>query len=95
MLARRETKAEGMLVLSAEKLRADHALVKAAAAAGANAGATSAPATGRATARSAARGVAAEGFDENDRSTWGNPGRNDPCPCGSGKKFKHCHGRLA
>jgi preprotein translocase subunit SecA len=22
-------------------------------------------------------------------------GRNDPCPCGSGKKFKHCHGRLA
>ncbi len=35
-----------------------------------------------------------EGFDENDPSTWGNPGRNDPCPCGSGKKFKHCHGRL-
>ncbi|MEX0284923.1 MAG: preprotein translocase subunit SecA [Paracoccaceae bacterium] len=35
------------------------------------------------------------GFDENDPSTWGNPGRNDPCPCGSGKKFKHCHGRLA
>lgn len=34
------------------------------------------------------------GFDENDPSTWGNPGRNDPCPCGSGKKFKHCHGRL-
>ncbi|MEL7097651.1 MAG: preprotein translocase subunit SecA [Pseudomonadota bacterium] len=37
----------------------------------------------------------ASGFDENDRSTWGNPGRNDPCPCGSGKKFKHCHGRFA
>ena len=35
-----------------------------------------------------------EGFDENDPNTWGNPGRNDPCPCGSGKKFKHCHGRL-
>ncbi|MFK7868149.1 MAG: preprotein translocase subunit SecA [Roseobacter sp.] len=33
-------------------------------------------------------------FDENDPSTWGNPGRNEPCPCGSGKKFKHCHGRL-
>ncbi|WP_101066838.1 preprotein translocase subunit SecA [Roseovarius salinarum] len=33
-------------------------------------------------------------FDESDRSTWGNPGRNQPCPCGSGKKFKHCHGRL-
>ena len=37
---------------------------------------------------------AAPGFDENDQATWGNPGRNDPCPCGSGKKFKHCHGRL-
>ncbi len=22
-------------------------------------------------------------------------GRNDPCPCGSGKKFKQCHGRLS
>jgi preprotein translocase subunit SecA len=21
-------------------------------------------------------------------------GRNDPCPCGSGKKYKHCHGRF-
>jgi len=37
----------------------------------------------------------AEGFDEADPSTWGNPGRNAECPCGSGKKFKHCHGRLA
>ncbi len=36
----------------------------------------------------------AAGFDENDQSTWGNPGRNDACPCGSGKKFKHCHGAL-
>jgi preprotein translocase subunit SecA len=35
------------------------------------------------------------GFNEADPSTWGNPGRNDPCPCGSGEKFKHCHGRLA
>ena len=38
---------------------------------------------------------AADGFDEGDPATWGNPGRNDDCPCGSGKKFKHCHGRLA
>src|SRR6056297_2659382 len=38
---------------------------------------------------------AAPGFDENDPATWGNPGRNQMCPCGSGKKFKHCHGRLA
>ena len=41
------------------------------------------------------KGEAREGFDENDPTTWGNPGRNEPCPCGSGKKFKHCHGRLA
>lgn len=38
---------------------------------------------------------AESGFDENDPSTWGDPGRNDPCPCGSGNKFKHCHGRIA
>ena len=38
--------------------------------------------------------AALAGFDENDPATWGNPGRNAPCPCGSGKKFKHCHGRL-
>ena len=40
-------------------------------------------------------GEPAEGFVEDDPSTWGNPGRNEMCPCGSGKKFKHCHGRLA
>ena len=30
-----------------------------------------------------------------DQSTWGKVGRNEPCPCGSGKKYKHCHGRYA
>jgi preprotein translocase subunit SecA len=30
-----------------------------------------------------------------DPSTWGKVGRNEPCPCGSGKKYKHCHGRFA
>jgi len=39
--------------------------------------------------------AAAEGFVEDDPTTWGNPSRNDACPCGSGKKFKHCHGRLS
>ena len=29
-----------------------------------------------------------------DASTWGKVGRNEPCPCGSGKKYKHCHGRF-
>ncbi|MCE8005465.1 preprotein translocase subunit SecA [Aestuariivita sp.] len=37
---------------------------------------------------------ASPGFVEDDPTTWGNPGRNEKCPCGSGKKFKHCHGRL-
>jgi preprotein translocase subunit SecA len=36
-----------------------------------------------------------DGFVDEDPTTWGNPGRNDACPCGSGKKFKHCHGKLA
>ena len=40
------------------------------------------------------------GLDENppaaaDTSAVPKVGRNDPCPCGSGKKYKHCHGRLA
>jgi preprotein translocase subunit SecA len=30
-----------------------------------------------------------------DPNTWGKVGRNESCPCGSGKKFKHCHGALA
>ncbi len=54
-----------------------------------------APAAAPDMAEAVPAGDAAEGFDENDPSTWGNPGRNEPCPCGSGKKFKHCHGRLA
>ncbi len=36
--------------------------------------------------------VAPEDRDPNDPSSWGRVGRNDPCPCGSGKKYKHCHG---
>ena len=53
------------------------------------------PAAAKAPAATAEGAEVADGFDENDPSTWGNPGRNDLCPCGSGKKFKHCHGRLA
>ena len=33
-------------------------------------------------------------FDPNDPNTWGKVQRNAECPCGSGKKFKHCHGQL-
>ncbi|WP_262029106.1 preprotein translocase subunit SecA [Microvirga sp. Mcv34] len=32
--------------------------------------------------------------DPNDPATWGRVSRNEPCPCGSGKKFKHCHGQF-
>ncbi|MGY3620035.1 preprotein translocase subunit SecA [Bradyrhizobium sp. USDA 10063] len=33
--------------------------------------------------------------DPNNPTTWGKVGRNEDCPCGSGKKYKHCHGRYA
>ena len=33
-------------------------------------------------------------IDRADPSTWGKVPRNSPCPCGSGKKFKQCHGRI-
>jgi preprotein translocase subunit SecA len=44
-----------------------------------------------ATAAAAASGE----IDPNNPATWGKVQRNAPCPCGSGKKYKHCHGRLA
>ena len=34
-------------------------------------------------------------FDPADPTSWRDIARNAPCPCGSGKKFKHCHGRIA
>jgi len=33
--------------------------------------------------------------DPRNPTTWGKVGRNEECPCGSGKKYKHCHGRYA
>ncbi|RUW23512.1 preprotein translocase subunit SecA [Mesorhizobium sp. M4B.F.Ca.ET.013.02.1.1] len=39
--------------------------------------------------------VAAEDRDPNNPATWGKIGRNEACPCGSGKKYKHCHGAFA
>ena len=33
--------------------------------------------------------------DPQNPATWGKVGRNEDCPCGSGKKFKHCHGKFA
>jgi preprotein translocase subunit SecA len=37
--------------------------------------------------------LAPEGFDRHNPRTWGKVSRNAPCPCGSGKKFKYCHGQ--
>ncbi len=37
---------------------------------------------------------AASRIDPNDPSTWGKVPRNAPCPCGAGRKYKHCHGKL-
>ena len=37
---------------------------------------------------------APSGFDKNDPDTWGKIQRNSDCPCGSGKKYKHCHGDI-
>jgi len=46
--------------------------------------------------------LAATASEQEEHASKGEPvrnalpkiGRNDPCPCGSGKKYKHCHGRL-
>jgi len=43
----------------------------------------------------AAQPIRADAVDPNDPETWRSVGRNAPCPCGSGRKYKHCHGRLA
>ncbi|MGB0498952.1 MAG: preprotein translocase subunit SecA, partial [Rubricella sp.] len=45
-------------------------------------------------AMAGAGAAAAPALDPERPETWGKVGRNDPCPCGSGKKYKHCHGAL-
>jgi preprotein translocase subunit SecA len=55
------------------------------------------PFAGVAIAATSAPALAATGVverDPNDQATWGKVGRNEACPCGSGKKYKHCHGQL-
>jgi preprotein translocase subunit SecA len=53
----------------------------------ARAGITGGGITGGATAATATR-------DPSNPASWGKVGRNENCPCGSGKKYKHCHGKL-
>ena len=57
--------------------------------------AVAAAATAATAAAAPVAAAARPGFDAADANTWGNPNRNDACPCGSGEKFKHCHGKLA
>ncbi len=38
--------------------------------------------------------VRPENRDKANPASWGKVGRNEECPCGSGKKYKHCHGVL-
>jgi preprotein translocase subunit SecA len=63
------------------------------------------PSTGEdelALARAGGETLARHGFfpapeperNPNDPASWGKVGRNEVCPCGSGKKYKHCHGRF-
>jgi preprotein translocase subunit SecA len=53
----------------------------------------SAGGNGRGAAKTArARKAAPSALNPADPSTWGKVQRNAPCPCGSGKKYKHCHG---
>ena len=48
---------------------------------------------GPAAASAAALGtIAPEDRDPDNPDSWGKVGRNEACPCGSGKKYKHCHG---
>ena len=51
-------------------------------------------APGPAPAQVLTRSTRSDVVDPDDPATWSNTPRNAPCPCGSGKKFKHCHGRL-
>jgi preprotein translocase subunit SecA len=48
-----------------------------------------------ATALPARSRQAAAAVDPRNPDTWGRVARNAPCPCGSGKKYKHCHGNIA
>jgi preprotein translocase subunit SecA len=41
------------------------------------------------------RNKAVAALDPRNPATWGKVSRNEPCPCGSGKKYKHCHGAYA
>jgi preprotein translocase subunit SecA len=84
---------EAMMAQFVAQQRAVQAAQAAKAVAEAPAAAAPAAAPAAAAPVAVASVAAVAGFDAADRATWGNPSRNDPCPCGSGERFKHCHGR--
>ncbi|MPZ08799.1 MAG: preprotein translocase subunit SecA [Kiloniellaceae bacterium] len=73
--------------------RQDVALAGSGATAGA--GAPPPPAAARPAAQPATSRAAVAELDPADPATWGKTPRNAACPCGSGKKYKHCHGKLS
>ncbi len=93
----REEQDAMMQQLLAQQRAAQAAAAPASAPASVPASAPAAPAAPQAAAGGAGLALAEAatarpGFDPENRATWGNPSRNDPCPCGSGQRFKHCHG---
>ncbi|MFP4153946.1 MAG: SEC-C metal-binding domain-containing protein, partial [Alkalispirochaeta sp.] len=62
---------------------------------GAGAAAAGGGAPSEAAARAGAGSAGSRPQQTQVRRTYPKVGRNDPCPCGSGKKYKHCHGRNA
>ena len=50
---------------------------------------------GKPAQQSSGKGGRPPAVDPDNPATWGKVARNAPCPCGSGKKFKHCHGAIA
>jgi len=71
-------------------VRYQHADYEEALAGGGDGDTATATATATSAAAAAATATAAPPFVRGGEKV----GRNDPCPCGSGKKYKHCHGRL-
>jgi len=49
----------------------------------------------RPTPEPARSAVPVQDRDPRNPASWGKVGRNELCPCGSGKKYKHCHGRVS
>ncbi|HTI18396.1 MAG TPA: preprotein translocase subunit SecA [Trinickia sp.] len=86
---------QGSHVENVEFRHADFADEGAAAVAAPAAAATAADATARMVDQAMAHGVHAGAGAQSAAGGLPKVGRNDPCPCGSGKKYKQCHGRLA